>query len=61
MKLTKANTRDALIRDVVGMVVADARPNTSYTARCTTRIRAGKIERVWRISPRQNGGTHGTR
>lgn len=53
MKLTKANTRDALIRDVVGSVVAEAKPNVSYVARCSTRIRGGKIERVWRISPKQ--------
>ena len=52
MKLTKANTRGALVRDVVGAVVADARPNVSYTAKCSTRIRSGKIERVWRISPK---------
>lgn len=52
MKLTRANARDALIRDVVGQVVADAKPNVSYVARCSTRTRAGKIERVWRISTR---------
>jgi hypothetical protein len=55
MKLTKANTRDALIRDIIGQVVADARPHVSYTAKCSTRVRAGKIERVWRISSKGNG------
>lgn len=51
MKMSKANSNGALVRDQVAKVVSDARPGVTYGARCQMKILRGKVVRVWSVFP----------
>lgn len=51
MKMSKANSNGALVRDQVAKVVSDARPGQTFGARCQMKILRGKVVRVWSIFP----------